>query len=51
VFVPEPAGDYVYSDDDYDDGGDPTGCWVTRKAFDRSGHFLGWVRIDLCEDQ
>ncbi len=51
VFVPEPAGDYVYSGDDYDDGGDPTGCRVCRKAYDRSGHFLGWVRVDLCEGQ
>jgi len=44
-------GDYVYGDDDYDDGSDPTDCQVYRKAFDRSGHFLGWVRVNLCEDQ
>jgi hypothetical protein len=51
VFVPEPGGDYVYSDDDYDDGSDPTGCQVYRKVFDHSGHFLGWVRVNLCEGQ
>ena len=51
IFVPDPSGDYVYSDDDYDDGSDPTGCWVYRKAYDGAGRFLGFVRVDLCEGQ
>jgi hypothetical protein len=51
IFVPEPSGDYVYGDEDYDDGGDASGCWIYRKAYDRSGHFLGWVHIDTCESQ
>jgi hypothetical protein len=51
IFVPDLSGDYVYSDDDYDDGGDPTGCWIYRKAYDRAGHFLGFVHVDLCEGQ
>jgi len=51
IFVPAPSGDYVYGGDDYDDGGDPTGCWVYRKVDDRSGAFLGWVRLNLCEGQ
>ena len=49
IFIPEPSGDYVYGGDDYDDGSDPNGCWVFRKAFDRGGRFLGWVHVDLCE--
>jgi hypothetical protein len=48
IFVPDPSGDYVYSDEDYDDGGDPTGCWIYRKAYDRAGRFLGFVHVDLC---
>ncbi len=48
-FVPDPSGDYVYGDDDYDDGSDPTGCRVYRKAFDRTGRFLGFVPLDQCE--
>jgi len=51
VFVPEPSGDYVYSDADYDDGSDPTGCSIYRKAHDSGGAFLGFVRFDLCEGQ
>lgn len=48
-FVPDPSGDYVYGDDDYDDGSDPTDCWIYRKAYDRAGRFLGFARLDLCE--
>ena len=48
-FVPDPSGDYVYGDDDYDDGSDPTGCWVYREAYDNAGAFLGVVHLDLCE--
>jgi hypothetical protein len=51
IFVPDPSGDYVYSDDDYDDGSDPTGCWVYRKAYDSGGAFLGFVHIDSCQHQ
>ena len=51
LFVPEASGDYVYSQDDYDDGGDPTGCRVYRQAYDRSGALLGWVQVDLCQGQ
>jgi hypothetical protein len=51
IFVPDPSGDYVYSDDDYDDGSDPTGCWVYRKAYDSAGAFLGFVHVDLCQGQ
>ena len=51
IFVPDPSGDYVYGDDDYDDGSDPTGCWVFRKAYDSAGAFLGFVHVDLCEGQ
>ena len=48
VFVPEASGDYVYGEDDYDDGGDPTGCRVYRQAYDRSGALLGRVQVDVC---
>ena len=51
IFVPDPSGDYVYGSDDYDDGGDPTGCWVYRKAYDGTHRFLGFVPVDLCEGQ
>jgi len=51
IFVPDPSGDYVYSADDYDDGSDPTGCWVYRKAYNSAGAFLGWVHVDLCQGQ
>ena len=51
IFVPDPSGDYVYSADDYDDGSDPTGCWVYRKAYDSAGAFLGFVHIDSCQSQ
>jgi hypothetical protein len=51
IFVPDPSGDYVYGSDDYDDGGDPTGCWIYRKAYDGAHRFLGFVRVDLCEGQ
>ncbi len=51
IFVPDPSGDYAYSDADYDDGGDPTGCWVYRKAYDRAGAFLGFVHVDSCQSQ
>ena len=51
IFVPDPSGDYVYGDDDYDDGGDPSGCSVYRKAYDSAGAFLGFVHIDLCQGQ
>jgi len=51
IFVPDPSGDYVYGSDDYDDGGDPTGCWVYRNAYDGAHRFLGFVRVDLCEGQ
>ena len=51
IFVPEPSGDYVYSEDDYDDGSDPSGCWVYRKAYDSAGAFLGFVHIDMCQGQ
>ncbi|MGA2493939.1 MAG: hypothetical protein ABSF67_13445 [Roseiarcus sp.] len=51
IFVPDPSGDYVYGDDDYDDGSDPTGCWVYRKAYGSAGAFLGFVHVDLCQGQ
>jgi hypothetical protein len=51
IFVPEPSGDYVYGNDYDDDGSDATGCWVYRKVYDRAGHFLGFVHVDLCEGQ
>jgi hypothetical protein len=51
IFVPEPGGDFFYGDVDYDDGGDPTGCMIFRKAFSSDGRFLGWAQIDLCEGQ
>ena len=51
IFVPDPSGDYVYSDDDDDDGSDPTGCWVYRKVYDTAGAFLGHVHVDLCQGQ
>jgi hypothetical protein len=51
IFTPDPSGDYVYGDEDYDDGGDPSDCWVYRKIYDRSGHFLGFAHVDLCQGQ
>jgi hypothetical protein len=51
IFVPQPSGDYIYGDEDYDDGADPAECWVYRKIYDRSGHFLGWAHINTCEGQ
>jgi hypothetical protein len=51
IFTPEPSGDYVYGDEDYDDGGDATDCWIYRKTYDRSGHFLGFAHVDLCQSQ
>lgn len=49
VLVPDSSSDYLLGDVDYDDGGDPTGCTVFRKASDGDGRFLGWVPIDLCD--
>ena len=49
IFAPDPSVEYVYGADDYDDGGDPTGCSVFHKAYDSAGRFLGFVLVDLCE--
>jgi len=51
IFIPDPSGVYVYGGDDYEDGSDPSGCRVYRKAYDSAGAFLGWIRVDLCEGQ
>lgn len=50
VFVPN-GGYFAYGGDYYYDETDVNHCWVYRKAYDRAGHFLGFVRVDLCEDQ
>ena len=51
IFAADPSGDYVYGNDDYDDGSDSTDCWVYRKAYDRAGRLLGFVHVDSCKGQ
>ncbi len=42
------SGGYVFDDNGYDDGSDPTGCLVYRKVHNRAGQFLGWAHVNRC---
>jgi hypothetical protein len=50
IFIPD-GGDFSYIGDYYYDETDADHCWVYRRAYDRAGHFLGFVHVNLCEGQ
>ena len=53
VYVPGPSEEYYFYDQDeyYYDPGDPTGCWIYRKAYSTAGAFLGWIHVSICQSQ